>query len=142
MLEPVSVDLTPDFNKTRPVSKKRLPPFSLRLSQEERTYLEAKAGKAALGAYIKSKIFTEDDAPGRSRRKGISVEDEKAFARVLGLLGQSRYSNNLSQLAQSANIGALDVSPELEQELIEACAHVTEIKALLMKALGLKEPLQ
>jgi len=65
-------------------------------------------------------------------------EDRQALARVLALLGQSRISNNLNQLAHAANIGALPVTPETEAELAEAVRDVRTVRILLLTALGLK----
>ena len=44
-----------------------LPPFSLRLTVEERSRLEYDAGDQPIGAYIRSKLF--DDAQPRPRRR-------------------------------------------------------------------------
>lgn len=119
-------------------SRKRLPPFSLRLSAEEKAFLKAKAGEMSLGAYIKAKAFA-DGGPVKKRAVGLEVQDQKALSKALALLGQSRFSSNLNQLAKAANIGSLPMSPELERELTETCAHVQEIKALLIRAVGLKD---
>lgn len=68
----------------------RTPPFSLRLSFEERQKLEALAGDEALGAYIRSLIFNEEAAPPARRRRARPVKDNEALVRVLAQLGQSR----------------------------------------------------
>jgi hypothetical protein len=60
------------------------------------------------------------------------------MAKALALLGQSRLASNLNQLAKAANIGTLPLTPDVEEDLQDACAHVWEIKALLIRALGLK----
>ncbi|MEJ7925817.1 hypothetical protein WG908_03495 [Sphingobium sp. AN641] len=39
---------------------KRVPPFSLRLTKEERTELERRAGSMPLASYIKSVLFAGD----------------------------------------------------------------------------------
>jgi hypothetical protein len=52
-------------------SGKRLAPFSLRLTFEERAKIESRAGNMPIGAYIKSVLLTED-APSTARaRKGL-----------------------------------------------------------------------
>lgn len=115
---------------------KRPPPFSLRLSEDERARLAGEAAGAPLGTYIKAKLL--GDAPLRTRRTGLAVEDRKALGQVLGVLGASRIANNLNQLAHAANVGALPVSPELEAELMAVLGEVREIRRLLLTALGLK----
>lgn len=134
--------LRPAFREAAPApaigkSRKRTPPFSLRLSEAERTRLEREAGSLPLGAYLKAKVFG-DCPPIRSRRTGLPVEDKKALAQALALLGQSRMASNLNQLAKAVNMGALPLSPHAEEELRECCTAIREIRALLMRALGLQ----
>jgi len=86
-----------DFNT---LSKKQTPPpFSLRLTFEERADLEKKAAGMALGACIRERLLGEDAAPRRTRGK-FPVKDHEALGRVLATLGQSRLSSNLNQLAR------------------------------------------
>ena len=116
---------------------KKPAPFSLRLSPEERARLLAEAKGAPLGAYIKAKVLG-DTQPLRLRRSGLPVEDRKALAQALALLGRARLANNLNQLAHAANIGALPVDPETVSDINAALADVRAIRCHLMAALGLK----
>lgn len=115
----------------------RPPPFSLRLTFEQRARLEAEAGDMSLGGYIHSRLFDSDAQPPRRRSKN-PVKDHKALAQALGLLGQSRLSSNLNQLARSANTGSLPVTPDTEAALLEAVAEIREIRRLLIEALNLE----
>ena len=137
-LQHPSTDFQEAAHSAPPKPKKRLPPFSLRLTREEKLFLQKKAGNMPIGSYIKAKVF-DGDGPVKRRAVGLEVEDKKALSKALALLGQSRFSSNLNQLAKAANIGTLPMTPEVEQELLESCAHVREIKALLIKAVGLKD---
>lgn len=120
--------------QTPPVAR-RPRPFSLRLSDEERSELLARAGSLPLGTYIKSRLF--DGRP--VKRKAVrSLQDSTSLSRALALLGQSRIANNLNQLAKAANIGTLPVTTDVEDELREACAYVRDVRELLLSALGLK----
>ena len=110
-------------------------PFSLRLSVEERAKLEAAAAGAPLGGFIRAKLFEGELTPRRTR-KPAPVKDHMALAQVLGMLGNLRLANNLNQLARAANIGTLPLTPEVEEELIRACAAVLAIRAELIRALG------
>lgn len=121
----------------RKPKKKRPAPFSLRLSAEERARLAMEAAGAPLGAYIKAKVLG-DAPPIRTRRTGLAVEDRMALAQVLALLGRSRLSNNLNQLAHTVNIGALPMTPETEAELFAALGDVRDLRRLLLAALGFK----
>ena len=121
-----------------PKSERRAPPpFSLRLTFEERARLEREAGDMPLGAYIRSKLFSEPalDRPLRQRKR--PVKDHQALGQLLGELGRARVANNLNQLAKSANSGSLPLTPETENSLREACAGVHWMRTALMQALGL-----
>lgn len=115
--------------------KKRPPPFSIRLSEEDRARLAVEAAGAPLGAYIKSKVLGTM-AVERKRRKVLTIKDREALARALALLGRSHLSSNLNQIAHGVNIGTWPVTPETEEELLTALRIVREIRSLLMTALG------
>lgn len=116
---------------------KRLPPFSIRLSPDERARLAIEAAGAPLGAYIKSKVLG-DTGGAENRRPGICLQDRTALAQVLAMLGRSHLANNLNQIAHAVNIGSLPVTLETEHELYSALHDVRDIRRLLMVALGLK----
>lgn len=127
-----------DFNAVAAANPKKKPreaPFSLRLSFDEKALLRAAANGVPLGAYIKAKLFDEPLEKVR-RRNTNPVKDHEALGRVLGALGKSRLSQNLNQIARAANMGALFVSPELEDELRQACADVEALRKELLRALG------
>jgi hypothetical protein len=111
------------------------PPFSLRLTFEERARLERDAAGMSLGAYIRNRLFGETASPRKSRGRH-PVKDSEALGRVLGALGGSRLSQNLNQLAKAVNTGSLPVTPEIERDLKDACAAVALIRAEVMRALG------
>ncbi|MCB8838078.1 plasmid mobilization relaxosome protein MobC [Aurantimonas sp. VKM B-3413] len=117
--------------------RKRGAPFSIRLTEEERARLAEEAAGEPLGTYIKVKVLGSGPAP-RKRRTGQSIEDRKALAQALGLLGQSRLAANINQLARAANTGSLPVTPETESELTRALSDVRNLRLLLLAALGLK----
>lgn len=113
-------------------------PYSLRLTPEERTELEKRAGTMPLASYIKSVLFAADAPRYRRRRKG-PVQDQKALADVLACLGASRVASNLNQLAKAANFGSLYFDEEAKRALVRACDDVQAMRGLLMAALGLKQ---
>ena len=117
---------------------KKLPPFSLRLTFEERARLEELAGSEPLGSYIKRKVFDGRGAgTKRARsRKRRPIKDEKRLAQVLAMLGQSRIANNLNQLAKAANLGTLPMMPDTERDIRRACADVALMRRELLRALG------
>ncbi len=119
-------------------TKRRQPPFSLRLTPEERGQLERDAVGQSIAEHVKAILFK--DAPRTHPRGKTPVKDHQALGEVLAKLGASRISNNLNQLAYAANTGNLPFDPETIQRLNEAYQHVREIRDLLIKSLGLKEP--
>ena len=130
--------LSRNFNAlgtAKAAAKKYPPPFSLRLTHEERARLDAERGGKPLSVHIREKLF--DDAASPRKKSGNSpVGDREALGRVLGALGQSRLSSNLNQLAKAVNTGSLPVTPETEADLKEACREVLALRAELLRALG------
>lgn len=124
-------------NLTTPEAKKAdyPPPFSLRLTYEERARLDAERGSKTLAAYIRERLFGVDAAP-RKKRGNSPVQDKEALGRMAGALGQSRLSQNMNQLAKAVNSGSLPVTPETEAEIKEACREISEMRAALLAALG------
>ncbi|WP_431201561.1 plasmid mobilization relaxosome protein MobC [Bradyrhizobium betae] len=112
-------------------------PFSLRLTQQEKDRLQADAGGTPLGIYIRARLLEGDAAP-RDESRQYPIKDAEPLGRLLGLLGQSRITNNLNQLAKASNQGSLPVTKEVESELQQACVHVSEMRMLLLKALGIR----
>ena len=125
-----------DFSKVAK-SKKTPPPFSLRLTFEERAKLEEAAKGVPLGAYIRARLIDED-LPKVRRRGTRPVADHAQLAKVLAGLGSSRLSSNLNQLAKAVHTGSLPVTPDTESELQQACADISAMRQMLVKALGLE----
>lgn len=119
------------------MSKPRPSPLSIRLSDEERKSLVARAGGRPLGSYIKEMVL---GGQFRSARRPAPVRDAAPLGQILGLLGRSHLSSNLNQITKAANLGALPVTAEVEADLRQACADVFAMRRLLMVALGLKVP--
>jgi len=122
-----------DRRNTRPPA-----PFSLRLSEAERDRLKALAGSQPLGSFIRDRIFEGAAELPRARGKA-PVADHKTLAQLLGMLGNSRLSDSLHELAEAARIGALPLDPETAASLQKSCADVANMKRLLMDALGIRE---
>ncbi len=122
--------------KLQAVKKRACPPFSLRLTPEERKCLDELAGNRPLGAYIRERLLGEH-AQHRNFTRRPKV-DQQQVALVLAELGNSRLSSNVNQLAKASNMGTLDVSEDVEQQLQDACAAIIAMRSCLMIALGLK----
>lgn len=124
-----------DFNKI--IKGKTPPPFSLRLTFEERAKLEEAANGVPLGAYIRAILF-DQELPKVRRRGTKPVADHAELARVLAAFGSSRLSSNMNQVAKAVHNGSLPVTPDTENELRQACADIAAMRQLLVKALGLE----
>ena len=119
------------------VRKKRMAPFSIRLSFDERARLQAAAGDMPVAAYIKSLLFA-GDAPVARRRARSPVKDTRALAELLACLGASRIPNNLNQLARAANSGSLIFDWQTKAQIAAACNDVRVMRQLLMQGLGIQ----
>jgi uncharacterized membrane protein len=119
-------------------AKKKPPPvLTLRLSPEDRARLERDAAGASLSACARSRLF--DDARPVKRRAGpASVQDREALTRALALLGRSGEVAALKALAKSVRQGDVQLSPQTEAALMDACATIEAIRRDLIAALGLK----
>ncbi len=108
--------------------------FSLRITPAQKRKLGADAGAMTLGQYVRHCLFENPTPQKRVFRR--PVQDEQALTQLLGALGKGRLSNNLNQLAKAAHSGSLPLSKETEKALRTACAEVSEIRALVVRALG------
>ena len=122
-------------DKNKP-AKKYPPPFSLRLSNEERAELTKLAEGRPLGQFIKDAIFAKGLRPASSRK--VPHHDRKQLAKLLGALGKSRIASNINQLAKAANSGSLPVNNEVLESLNESVTAIQWMRDTLIKAMGLK----
>ncbi len=120
------------------VPEEPLSPFSMRFTHEEREWLDCAAAGMPLGTFLRSLIFDEALLSKRRKSPKIPVKDHQVLARLQGELGQSRIANNLNQLAKSANSGSLEVSPDTEKAIQNACSDVRWMRHVLMEALGVE----
>ena len=113
------------------------PPFSIRLTWEERAYLERVCGSTPWSTYIR-KVALGGAETRRTRKHRQPRADDAALSRALGALGKSRLGSNLNQIAKAANRGTLPITPELLEELNAACAEFRALRSAIIEALGLK----
>lgn len=111
-------------------------PFSLRLTAQERAYLNEQAGAQPLGAYMRERLLGDRSQRRRKFRKPKINETQLAL--VLAELGRSRLSSNLNQLAKAVNMGTLPASEDVARDLRDACRAVLSMRDALITALGLK----
>lgn len=109
-------------------SKKRASPFSIRLTESERSAMQRRANDAGLsiGGYWKSVVFNTTP-PRRSNRPSI---DQQALAKLLPQLGW--LGSNVNQIAKRINTSG-EYSPV---DINNAVSDIAEIRSAIMKALG------
>ncbi len=112
-------------------------PVALRLTVAERARLQQEAGTQTLSAYIRQQLLS--DNVDRRRHVRLPTTDTRLLASVLAQLGQSRISESLRELADAARVGALPDNSESKARLESACAAVHQMRADLIRALGLVE---
>lgn len=120
----------------RVTSPEKAKPFSIRLTNTEKSVLHKKAAGMPLGIYIRS-VILDENTKTKSARRQHPIKDAEPLGRLLGFLGQSRLASNLNQLAKAANLGSLPVTAVTESDLRRACAEVAEMRGLLLLALGI-----
>ena len=121
-------------------SSNKTTPYSIRLTAEERQFLEEMAGGIAVSTYIKSILFKEDGNTKPKPRVRQPVKDDKKLAELLACLGNSRLNENLRTLAEAAEHGTLYVDEQVHSQIQCAVADVHAIRMMLMKALGFHVP--
>lgn len=117
--------------------RKRPAPFSIRLSEDERAYLERKAGNKPLGTYARDKLLGDAQT---ARKPALRKQrmDYEVLGRVLAMLGDSELATSLCMLALAAESGSLPVTKDVEGKIHSACDDVQEIRLILIRALGLR----
>ncbi len=133
-------DLKTAFSQTAPAAllkRKRPAPLSIRLTDEEKAVLKREAGGGSVHALARARLLGNHSRPVAPTKGGVKI-DHAALAKILAMLGQSRLSSNVNQIAKAANGGRLDVSPELERKLTSACGDIRAMRITLSAALGIK----
>ncbi len=111
------------------------PPYSLRLTFEERQRLDHDAGNMPISAYIRERLF---DEPSPRRQYNRATKEQELFKEILKALAETRISNNLNQLAKASNEGRLKLEPDTKRNLDQACADMQIIKEEIIKSMGFK----
>lgn len=109
-------------------------PFSIRLTEAERAFIETNAGATPLPEYVREILLGEYVAVRRARQ--TPVKDREPLARTLAALGKSNLGDSLSRLARLAETGALYCDPETLAGLRRASDDIRAMRVMLMQALG------
>lgn len=110
--------------------------LSIPLTPEQREDLDWRAGRKPVSTYVRERLFAANDngTPAKATRRSAPT---KETARALAALGPTAHA--LRSLAQGIASGIVPVSPDTEAAIMKAYADMTALKALLMKALRIRE---
>lgn len=121
--------------------KSKTMPVSIRITEEEKSALQAMAGTMAMAQYIRNCLF-ENKAAVRPKHYHVKPRspsiDSTELARLLSMFGQSELTTAMLALSLAATQGNIDVTPEIEEKIECACDDIHTIKLALILALGVK----
>lgn len=112
------------------------PPFSIWLNWAQRKKLDELSNGEPWATYIKRIIFSGKLVP--AQKNTPNPLDRKLIAKLISVIGKSRLSSNVNQLAKAANSGSLQVNEEVVKALMQTCRTIEWMRITLIKALGLK----
>lgn len=102
--------------------------------------LMRRAGQTPLSVYARSQLFpANDNRPVTSSAAGTPIRDRTALAKLLAKLGQSELGSSFREFSQFVRLGGVPILPQTEAAIEQICREISEIKSLLMKALGIRE---
>ncbi|MBP0614230.1 hypothetical protein [Jiella mangrovi] len=129
--------------KTRTKRGSVAAPISLRLTPEERAQLKIAAKGQSQSSYIRQRLFSgSDDANSpdlafSAEQRLRPADRQRLLVQILANLGKAQIGASLVELSEAARLGVLPLTPDILTELRAACAHVTEIRSMLLRALGM-----
>ncbi len=107
--------------------KAGLSPYSIRLSAQEKLFLQKKAGDQPLSIYIRSIILDCPEERKRYRSKNHDIiKDHAALAKILGLLGQLNAAKHLKTISIALENNSLIVTEETDTHLHDAAKALNE----------------
>ena len=121
-------------------TNKQTSPYSIRFTAEERALFDAMAKDMGVknAELIRMKLFTDSLQGKFAIRSQNKPAKNKELAQVLALLARSNVPNNLNQLTRKIHMGTLELTPEIEVQIMEMHDTIMWIRRRLIKSLGLK----
>ena len=111
-------------------------PISVRFSRDELKHIARAAQKLGLSRseFIRLRTLGAEVISDRKSK----ITRKQLLAQILGKLGHSSLPTSLLELSDAAKRGHLILDEEVSDQLATACADISEIRHLLLKALGLR----
>lgn len=127
------------MREPRPKPKKRKTRLilSVPMSPEQMAQLAHRAGGQPLSAYTRDQLFPANDNNAPKSLRPRSPAKAVFAAKALALLGP--IASALHSIAHGIASGLLPYAPDTQAAVLKACADITDMKAVLMKALGIRE---
>ena len=110
--------------------------LSVRLSAEERAVLLRAAKGRPLSTYVRERLFGDADETTFAGRS--SADHKKYLAKCLHDLGASGIAKSLADLIEATDGDRLALDDDLCRRLSEALEDIREMRAALLKGLGLR----
>lgn len=131
-------DFAASNDNTQKRKKKRAAPLSIRLSANERTWLEEQAGGIPIGTYVKSRLFAANDNTPPRTRGCAPIKNYEELAKIHGKFARFDVFLTIKGLLKVAASNNIRLKPQTEDALIAACHDISDIRHHIMKALGTK----
>ena len=113
-------------------------PISVRFNRDELKHIAkvAKTLDLSRSKYIRERSLDH----GSTIAEGTILRTApQLLAQILGKLGGTALSASLAELTKAAQKGHVELDDEQQKQLAAACADITAIRKLLLKALGLRQ---
>lgn len=111
--------------------------LSVPMSPEQMAQLAHRAGGKPLSAYTREQLFPANDNTAGKIVRPRSPMNADFAAKVLASIGP--VATALHSIAHGIASGLLPYAPDTEAAVLKACADIVEMKAVLLKALGIRE---
>lgn len=122
-----------EHNATRTRETKASPPFSLRLTAEEKAELLRRAGNMPLGAYIRSQLLAKDERSPRPYGSGTFTARQR---RMLSQVCQAALRSHSGRCADAARFAALRNITRNSPTLLRFRSWIVGIYAFIVASLA------
>ncbi|OUS37243.1 hypothetical protein A9Q94_06480 [Rhodobacterales bacterium 56_14_T64] len=112
--------------------------ITIRLKPDEYALLSEKAGRQALGSFIRE-LALDKAVERRNAVKPVPIKDHKALAQILAMLGQHRLVRAFKAADQQVSDGVRAADDETKLLIRDCHALLDRSRKLLIHALGLAE---
>lgn len=117
------------------MSNRPNPRLTIRLTPEEWAEIQTKAGAKPLATFARELLLKEASRRRKAPVRAVTV-DQAAYTRLLEMLGSSAIVQAFRDAVTGTADGTLPTSVTIEEKLEDIAADISQMKRLLMHALG------